>query len=1466
MDSQPHTPRTPPILATPNSTITPLSSFNYKISVKLDATNYLVWLQQIEPVLRAHRLHRFCVTPEIPPQYASEHDRLANIENPAFSNWELQDQLLLAWLQSSLSPAILPSVIGCKHTFQLWENIHQSFQSKTKAQARQLRTQLRTTKKGSSSISEFLAKIKHISDSLTSIGESVSLQDQLDVILEGLPNEFESLVTLINSKIEWFDLEEIRALLLAHEQRLDKARITEEAASLNFTQSQPNSKTPNSVNPNSATETQIAPQANWTTGNSNSGNYDSQNNNFKNNNQSRGRGGRNGRGNRGGRGGRSTVQCQVCHRTGHDASYCYHRFNAAYGSNQPYVHGNPYQYVRNTTPNNNNWAQSNPQWQQAAPQANFTGYAPQTNFTGYAMHPTMNNNLDTAATQHVTLMQPPPGSAPPPSHLEHIFLGNGQGLRVTGISSYAFPSPSHPHHTLHLNNVLHVPSINKNLISVSKFASDNNAYIQFHPSHFVMKSQDNDQILLQGKLDKAGLYPIHSQSSTTSSLSSRHHSVHSIVTSHNDLYFQWHHRLGHTNLDTMNNVLKSCNMPTFNKNKTDFCISCCLGKSHRLPSQLSQSTYNSPLELIYCDLWGPAPMQSSMGYKYYISFIDAFSKYIWVYFLHDKSETLTIFKQFKALAELQLNTKIKAIQSDWGGEFRSFTSYLSQLGIIHRIICPHTHHQNGVVERKHRHIVEMGLSLLSHSSLPYHYWDHAFHTAVYIINRLPASHNHCIPLKVLFNNVPDYNFLRAFGCACYPLLTPYNNPKFQYRSKECIFLGYSTSHRGYKCLDNKSGRIYISKDVLFNEKHFPYQITPPTTCSPNQTVTSAAPLGVVNHIPLQTPHTPNNLTPNNQPTPHIPTTFPSHTSSPYISASASPTPTLPSTASSTIDPNSTPTSSPSPTTNTHHMLTRSKTGHLKPPLFPTINLTTTEPTTVQQALSSIHWTEAMQQEYQALQANKTWSLVPLPPHKRAIGCKWIFRIKENPDGTINKYKARLVAKGFNQKYGQDYSDTYSPVVKPITVRTVLTIALTSKWPLIQLDVNNAFLNGQLHEDVYMQQPQGFIQGESTLVCKLHKAIYGLKQSPRAWYESLTNTLISFGFQQSKCDPSLLIFNKHGCCLLILIYVDDIIITGSSNTAINLIVNKLNDTFSLKQLGTLEYFLGIECKLTPSGALHLSQAKYIRDILHRAGMEDCKGISTPLPANLKLSKTGADPFDNPTLYRSIVGALQYATITRPELGYSVSKVCQFFAQPLVSHWSAVKRILRYLKGSIDHGLTLLPATTSAPLSINAFCDADWASDIDDRRSTSGACIFFGPNLVSWWSKKQTLVAKSSAEAEYRSLAHAASEVLWLQSLLHELKVPIPPPVIYCDNQSAVAISHNPVLHSRTKHMELDIFFVREKVLNKSLVVSYIPAQLQVADILTKSLSKHLFYNFRSKLRVLSTAELVGGVLERSLKFS
>lgn len=241
-------------------------------------------------------------------------------------------------------------------------------------------------------------------------------------------------------------------------------------------------------------------------------------------------------------------------------------------------------------------------------------------------------------------------------------------------------------------------------------------------------------------------------------------------------------------------------------------------------------------------------------------------------------------------------------------------------------------------------------------------------------------------------------------------------------------------------------------------------------------------------------------------------------------------------------------------------------------------------------------------------------------------------------------------------------------------------------------------------------------------------------------------------------------------------------------------------------------MGIEVHHSETGSLLLFQTKYIKDVLVKANMAGANSMASPMASSTKLSKYGSNLVSDATFFRSIVGALQYATITRPEISYSVNKVCQFLSAPLEDHWKAVKRILRYLQGTIHHGLLIKPASLNEPLALTSFCDADWASDPDDRRSTSGACIYLGPNLVNWWAKKQTQVARSSAEAEYRSLAQASAEILWMQSLLKELRVPIRVPQIYCDNLSAVSLAHNPVLHSRTKHMELDIFFVREKVLN------------------------------------------------------
>lgn len=951
-------------------------------------------------------------------------------------------------------------------------------------------------------------------------------------------------------------------------------------------------------------------------------------------------------------------------------------------------------------------------------------------------------------------------------------------------------------------------------------------------------------MLLRGTLGADGLYCFDQlkilQPPANSSLDSR--SVHKSVFNNAEVtsvdsistFNTWHHRLGHANSVAVKTVLQRCNIPFQTKSVSDFCSACCMGKVHRLHAPPSHTVHSSPFELVFTDLWGPSLVPSSCGYNYYIAFVDAHTKFTWIYFLKQKSEALQAFKQFLALIDTQFSTKSKALQSDWGGEFRPFTSLLTELGIVHRLSCPHTSHQNGTVERKHRQVVEMGITLLAHAGMPMKYWDHSFTTAVHLINRIPSTalRDFVSPYEALLKTKPDYLDLRTFGCACFPYLRPYNNHKLQLRSKECVYLGISPNHKGHKSM-SPEGRIYVSKDVLFNEFRYPYNeifLTSPPTHNPSTPFPA--------HIPL-VPARPA-MSPVTFSTPSAPVVAPRNTSSP-----APVTSNIPSSESSPLSNDTIPIPSPPPVMNKHPMITRSKTGNLKPRVL----LSQIEPSTVKQALSDPKWLEAMQAEYMALLNNQTWTLVTLPPHRKPIGCKWVFRVKENPDGSINKYKARLVAKGFHQQARFDFKETFSPVVKPVTIRVILTLALTFNWPVQQIDVNNAFLNDHLEEEVFMVQPPGFEASDKSLVCKLNKALYGLKQAPRAWYERLTKALLQFGFCPSRCDPSLFTFSAQGARLFVLVYVDDILITGTSSQLISDLIHKLNAQFALKELGSLDYFLGIEVKRLKNGCLLLNQSKYIRDLLLKANMAESKGISSPMVASCKLSRFGTDTMADPHLYRSVVGALQYATLTRPDITYSVNKVCQFMSNPLETHWKAVKRILRYLKGTIYHGLLLRPAQPGAVFSLRAYCDSDWATDPDDRRSTSGSCIFFGPNLVSWSAKKQQLVSRSSTEAEYRSMANTTSELTWIQSLLCELNVPTHTPTLLCDNLSAVMLSHNPILHSRTKHMELDIHFVREKVIAKSLLVTHVPSHQQIADALTKPLTSTRFHEMRDKLKVV-----------------
>jgi len=481
----------------------------------------------------------------------------------------------------------------------------------------------------------------------------------------------------------------------------------------------------------------------------------------------------------------------------------------------------------------------------------------------------------------------------------------------------------------------------------------------------------------------------------------------------------------------------------------------------------------------------------------------------------------------------------------------------------------------------------------------------------------------------------------------------------------------------------------------------------------------------------------------------------------------------------------------------------------------------------------------VEEELSALLQNHTWDLVPRPAHSNIVSGKWIFKHKFLSDGSLERYKARWVLRGFTQRPGIDFDETFSPVVKPATVRTVLSLALSRGWAVHQLDVKNAFLHGTLSETVYCAQPAGFEDPvHPDYVCRLNKSLYGLKQAPRAWYSRFAAHLLTLGFIEAKSDTSLFVYNHGADVIYLLLYVDDIVLTTSSPDLLRRTIRALQQEFSMKDLGELHHFLGMHVQRCGTGLL-LSQRQYMLDILDRAGMAECKPCSTPVDTNPKLPADSA-PVQDASDYRSLAGALQWLTFTGPDIAYVVQQICLHMHDPREPHLAALKRILCYVRGTLDLGLLLQPSS-AAELTI--YSDADWAGCPDTRKSTSGYAVFLGSNLVSWSSKHQNTVSRSSAEAEYRAVA-------WLRQLLLELHAPRRASLVYCDNISTVYMSSNPVQHQRTKHIEIDLHFVRERVATGDVRVMHLPTSSQYADIFTKGLPSSVFTEFRSSLNVCS----------------
>ncbi|KAM0925571.1 hypothetical protein ACQ4PT_004106 [Festuca glaucescens] len=458
-----------------------------------------------------------------------------------------------------------------------------------------------------------------------------------------------------------------------------------------------------------------------------------------------------------------------------------------------------------------------------------------------------------------------------------------------------------------------------------------------------------------------------------------------------------------------------------------------------------------------------------------------------------------------------------------------------------------------------------------------------------------------------------------------------------------------------------------------------------------------------------------------------------------------------------------------------------------------------EPANFVEASKVPSWKHAMDEELKAIESNGTWTLVTQPPNHKPIGLKWVYKLKKDTQGAVVKHKARLVAKGYVQRQGVDYEEVFAPVARLETVRLLLALAAQEDWKVHHMDVKSTFLNSDLTEEVYVEQPIGYEKkGEEEKVYKLKKALYGLKQAPRAWNSKLDQCLVSLGFKRCPLEHAVYTKSSKDSNLLVGVYVDDLIITGDNTQEIEGFKAQMKKKFSMSDLGLLSYYLGIEVKQN-SGEISLCQSAYAVKLLDKCGMADCNVVQVPMDQRHKLSKISSNPPVDTTTYRSIVGSLRYLVHTRPDLAYSVGIVSRFMENPTTEHMSAIKQILRYVKGTINLGCTY--KNRKERLVLHGYSDSDMAGDVDDRKSTSGMVFYLGPNPISWNSQKQKVVALSSCEAEYIAASTAACQGVWLRRLLADLaKKEVQKVSLKIDNQAAISLCKNPVHHERSKHID------------------------------------------------------------------
>ncbi|GJY11888.1 retrovirus-related pol polyprotein from transposon TNT 1-94 [Tanacetum coccineum] len=510
-------------------------------------------------------------------------------------------------------------------------------------------------------------------------------------------------------------------------------------------------------------------------------------------------------------------------------------------------------------------------------------------------------------------------------------------------------------------------------------------------------------------------------------------------------------------------------------------------------------------------------------------------------------------------------------------------------------------------------------------------------------------------------------------------------------------------------------------------------------------------------------------------------------------------------------------------------------------------LTSVEPKTYKDALTQSCWMEVMQEELNEFKRLEVWELVPRPDKVMVITLKWIYKVKLDEPGGILKNRARLVARGYRQEEGIDFQESFSLVARLEAISIFLTFAVHINMVVYQMDVKTGFLNGNLREEVYVSQPDGFVDPDNpNHMYKLKKALYGLKQAPRAWYDMLSSFLISQDFSKGSVDPTLFIRREGKELLLVQIYVDDIIFAASTPELCDLFAKIMCSKFKMSMMGKISFFLGLQISQSPRG-IFINQSKYALESLKKYGFDSCDPVDTPMVEKSKLDEDKEGKAVDPSHYRGMIGTLLYLTASRPDLQFAICMCARYQARPTEKHLHAVKRIFRYLRGTVNRGLWY---PKDSLIALTAFADADHAGCQDTRRSTSGSMQFLGDRLVSWSSKRQKSAAISNTEAEYIAMSGCCAQILWMRSQLTDYGLGFNKIPMYCDNKSAIALCCNNVQHSRSKHIDIRFHFIKEHVENGVIELYFVNTEYQLADIFTKALGRERIEFLINKLGMRS----------------